>query len=66
MIFCDRKDCEYNDDGSCENRGSIILNDEGTCTDYVYHDFWDDLDDIEREEYMRMRSESEVQDADSD
>lgn len=53
MIFCGRTDCKFNDDGGCENPDSITLNDEGTCTDYVYHDFWDDLDDIERSEYMR-------------
>ena len=61
MIFCNRKDCEFNDDGACENPQSITLNDEGTCTDYVYHDFRDDLDDIERSEYMREQAESEEQ-----
>ena len=60
MIFCNRSDCEFNDDGACENPNSITLNDEGTCTDYVYHDFWDYLDAIERVEYMRAFAESET------
>lgn len=33
MIFCDRKDCEFNDDGACENPDNITLDDTGTCTD---------------------------------
>ena len=61
MIFCHRKDCEFNDDGSCENPDSITLNDEGTCTDYEWHDSWDDLDDIEREEYMRQIEGSDTE-----
>ena len=35
MIFCDRKFCQYNDDGACENPESISLDKNGTCTDYV-------------------------------
>lgn len=60
MIFCDRKDCEFNDDGACENPGNITLDDTGTCTDYVYDDPWEYMDDIEREEAMRIYAESEA------
>lgn len=59
MIFCNRKDCGYNEEGFCEEFDSIMLSDEGICIDYVHYDFRDDLDDIEREEYMRIYSESE-------
>ena len=58
MILCDRMDCKYNYDGACE-RGNIMLNDSGTCTDYIYHDPFDYMDDIEREEAMRIYAESE-------
>ena len=54
MIFCGRTNCDYYDDGACAN-DNISLDDDGTCTDYqqTFADYWEQLDDIEREEYNK-------------
>lgn len=60
MIFCNRLNCEYNDDGACMN-DNISLDDDGTCTDFsqTFTDYWEQLDDIEREEYNKTMNEGE-------
>ena len=47
MIFCERKDCQYNDDGACENPEDITISEEGICEDYEL--FFGDLENTESE-----------------
>lgn len=42
MVFCERRDCVHNDDGACENPQDPLLDENGTCTDYVEYQGWED------------------------
>ena len=53
MIYCERTNCEYNENETCLCE-EVSIDKEGTCTDYKmkFEEYWEMLDDIEREELM--------------
>ena len=60
-IYCDRFNCINNNKGECDCHGSLTLDEDGCCEDYIqrFDDWWDRLDDIEREEYNALQAGSE-------
>lgn len=57
VIDCDCSECIYNEGGYC-NADMIEIVD-GECNTFEQQDNWDQLDDIEKEEAMRIYRESE-------
>ena len=36
MAYCKNEKCEYNDDGSCEYEGNLIIDENGFCERFRY------------------------------
>ena len=35
-VYCNNENCQYYDDGCCEYAGSIVIDDGGFCTTFMY------------------------------